>query len=163
MIKGLKLAQVYNAVKGRTVKIILRTENGTFSACSPSGSSAGTYEARKLDMEDVRRVFPFVKKRLLGAEESEVDSILDGLGVNRIGANLTIATSIAAVRAMTGNDAYKFFDKNARKFPLPLGNVIGGGAHKGYTSEQEFLVIPAKAKALRRLQGPTRRYGKKWD
>lgn len=145
MIKGLKLGHVYNAVKEKAVKVSLTTQNGTFCACSPSGSSAGAYEARKLNMQDVAKVFPSVKKRLISSDESEIDSILEKMGVNRIGANLSIALSIAAVRSMTGNDAYKFFGK-PRKFPLPLGNVIGGGAHKGFTSEQEFLLIPSKAK-----------------
>ena len=34
-------------------------------------------------------------------------------------------------------------------FPYPLGNVIGGGAHKGYTSIQEFLVLPTKAETIK--------------
>jgi|WetSurMetagenome_2_1015567.scaffolds.fasta_scaffold116042_3 enolase len=149
MIKGLELAEVYNAVKEKTVKASIKTENGIFSGCSPSGSSAGMYEAKKLSMNAVKRVFPSVKRQLLGKDESEVDGILEKMGINNIGANLSIGLSIAAVRSMTDNQAYKFFSKNARKFPLPLGNVIGGGAHRGFTSEQEFLVIPMKARSMK--------------
>jgi enolase len=60
-----------------------------------------------------------------------------------------LVLSIASIRALSNNNVYKFLDKKANIFPYPLGNVIGGGAHKVYTSIQEFLVLPTKAETIK--------------
>lgn len=60
-----------------------------------------------------------------------------------------MALSIAALRAVSKNNPYKFLNSDANFFPYPLGNVIGGGAHHGYISEQEFLVLPVKARTMK--------------
>jgi len=73
----------------------------------------------------------------------------ENIGIEKIGSDLSLALSIASVRALTNDDAYKFFKKEAEFFPYPLGNTIGGGAHSGYISEQEFLVIPLKARTMK--------------
>jgi enolase len=149
MIKDLGIGQVYNAVKEKTIKISIKTEKGTFSACAPSGTSAGEYEAKKLDIKTIVRNFPAIKRKFIGESESAVDKIIKNIGIDKIGANLSIALSIAAIRALSKNNAYQFFNKKSNVFPYPLGNVIGGGAHKGYTSEQEFLILPVKAKSIK--------------
>lgn len=149
MIKGLGIGQVYNAVKEKTIKVSIKTEKGVFSACAPSGTSAGEYEAKRLDVKTIVKNFPETKKNFIGKNENAVDKIIESIGIDKLGANLSIALSIAAIRALSKNNAYQFFNKKAHAFPFPLGNVIGGGAHKGYTSEQEFLVLPVKAKSIK--------------
>jgi enolase len=149
MIKDLVLSQVYNAVKEKTIKVSIKTEKGVFSACAPSGTSAGEYEAKRLDVKTIVKNFPETKKNFIGKSEDAVDNIIEGVGIGKLGANLSIALSIAAVRALSKNNAYQFFNKKARTFPFPLGNAIGGGAHKGYTSEQEFLILPVKSKSIK--------------
>lgn len=149
MIKSLKISKIFNAVKERTIKITMRTEKGTFSASAPSGTSAGRYETKKLGIETIVKSFPEVKKKFIGKNERDTDKIIDKIGVDKIGANLSITLSIASLRALSANDVYKFIDRKAHTFPFPLGNTIGGGAHKGYTSEQEFLVLPVNARNMK--------------
>ncbi len=149
MIKDLKISQVYNSVKEKTIKISMKTEKGIFTACAPSGTSEGDYEAKTLNNEIIIKNFPEIKKKFIGKNEKNVDKIIEKIGVEKIGANLSLVLSIAAIRALSKNDVYKFLNKKAHIFPYPLGNVIGGGTHKGYTSIQEFLVLPAKAKNIK--------------
>jgi len=149
MIRDLRISQVYNAVKEKTIKITMKTGKGTFSACAAHGSSEGDYEAKELDNEIIIKNFPETKKKFIGKNEKDVDKIIEKIGIEKIGANLTIVLSIAAIRALSKSDVYKYLNKNAHIFPFPLGNAIGGGAHKGYTSEQEFLVLPVRARTMK--------------
>jgi len=144
MIKNIALSEIYNSCKEKTIQISIKTEKGTFSASAPSGTSKGKYEARTINIKTIKKIFPKIKKRLLGKEESKIDKFIE-----KIGSNLSLPLSIAAIRAITNNNPYKFFNSKANTFPYPLGNAIGGGAHSGYLSEQEFLVIPLKAKAIK--------------
>jgi len=149
MIKDITLSEIYNSCGDKTIKISIKNENGIFSASPPSGTSTGTYEAKTLDLEKVKKIFPKIKWRFVGEDEREVDKTIEKIGLEKIGSNLSLTLSIAAIRALTKNDAYKFFNKEAESFPYPLGNTIGGGAHSGYISEQEFLVIPLKARTIK--------------
>lgn len=149
MIEGLSFKEVYNSCEEKTIRISIKNKNGVFSADSPSGTSRGSYEAKTLDINEIKKKFPKIKKNFIGKEEVEVDKIIDKLGIENIGANLSTALSMAAVRAMTKNNPYKLFLNEPELFPYPLGNTIGGGTHGGYMSEQEFLVIPLKAKTMK--------------
>ncbi|MBU3904855.1 MAG: hypothetical protein KJ906_01760, partial [Nanoarchaeota archaeon] len=60
--------------------------------------------------------------------------------ISKLPANISTPLSIAAWKANV---------KYSNIFPYPLGNVIGGGAHGGKTSIQEFLVCPTKAKTMK--------------
>ena len=63
--------------------------------------------------------------------------------------NSVLALQFAILKAMSNNEVHKFLNPNADKMPVPLGNVIGGGAHfKGNASSdfQEFLLIPRSDK-----------------
>lgn len=148
MIKGLNLSEIYNSCKEKTIKVSIKTENGTFSASSPSGTSKGRHEAKTLDTDTIKKIFPKIKREFIGEEESRVDKIIEKVGLERMGSNLSIALSMAAMKAVTDNNPYRFF-KNTESFPFPLGNTIGGGVHSGYISEQEFLILPVKAKTIK--------------
>lgn len=148
MITGIVLSEIYNSCKGKSVRVSIKTDKGTFFASSPSGTSTGSHEAKTLDVERIKRMFPGIKKKFIGKEESSIDEIIEGIGIERMGANLSIALSMAAMKAATNNNPYKFFNKSD-SFPYPLGNTIGGGAHGGYLSEQEFLILPVKAKTIK--------------
>jgi enolase len=149
MIEDITLSEIYNSCKEKTIKVSIKNENGTFSASPPSGTSKGKYEAKTLDIKTIKKSFPKIKKRLIGKREIEVDKIIEKIGIEKIGANFSIALSIAAIKAITKNEPYKFFKNEAEFFPFPLGNTIGGGAHSGYLSEQEILVLPLRAKTIK--------------
>lgn len=149
MIKDITLSEIYNSCKEKTIKVSIKTENGIFSASSPSGTSKGKYEAKTLDFKTIKKNFPKIKKKLIGKREVEVDRTVEKIGIGKVGANLSIALSIASLRAISKNNPYVFLKHDAKFFPFPLGNTIGGGAHSGYPSEQEFLVLPVKAKTIK--------------
>jgi len=149
MIKDIILSEIYNSCKEKTIQISIKTENGTFSASPPSGTSKGNYESKTLDVKLIKKRFPKTKMKFIGRREVEVDDIIERMGIERIGANLSIAMSIAALRAISNNNPYHFLNPHARNFPFPLGNAMGGGAHSGYLSEQEFLVLPVRAKSIK--------------
>jgi len=149
MIKDLKISEVYNSVKEKTITVSMKTRKGIFSACAPSGTSEGDYEAKTLNNETVIKNFPKIKKKFIGKSEKNVDKIIKKIGIEKMGANLSLVLSVAAIRSLSKNNVYKLLNKKAHIFPYPLGNVVGGGAHKGYTSIQEFLVLPIKAKSIK--------------
>jgi enolase len=149
MIKDIILSELYNSCEEKTIKVSIKTEGGTFSAAPPSGTSKGSYEATSLETEEIKKIFPKIKKRFLKKEEKEIDEIIEKIGIEKIGANLSLALSIAAVRAITKNNPYISFTGEQESFPYPLSNTIGGGSHGGYMSEQEFLVLPIKAKTIK--------------
>jgi len=147
MIKDLSISKIFTSCNSRTIKISIKNEKGIFYASSPLGTSKGDYEAKILDVNTIIKNFPKIKKKFIGKNERDIDKIIEGVGIERIGANLSLALSIAGLRASSDNKVYKFLNPLSKTFPNPLGNVIGGGAHKGYTSEQEFLVTN-KAKTI---------------
>jgi enolase len=149
MIKGLALTEVYNSCKEKTVKVSLKTDKGIFYAISPVGTSKGSFEAKTIDNKKLRTIFPKLKERFIGKEESDVDSIIEKIGMEKIGSGFSIAISMAAIRELSDNKPYLFFDNKSSSFPFPLSNVIGGGAHNGYQTEQEFLVVPMNAKTMK--------------
>ena len=149
MIKGIRASQILDSRKKKTVKVVLKTDRGIYTASAASGTSEGKYEAKALDIRAALKNFKKIKKRFIKRSEKNVDRIIEDIGIENIGAHLSISLSIAGFRAVSNNKVYSFLNPKAKTFPLPLGNVIGGGAHKGYTSEQEFLVFPKNAKTMK--------------
>jgi enolase len=148
MIRNVRIFPVLNSRDETTIRTEIVATDGTYSATAPSGKSKGRYEAKAQPFGKIKKLFPLIKKKLVGLDEREfgvVDDALESLGINRIGGNLAIALSMAAVRAAGRGEAYAALGR-IKSFPYPLGNVIGGGAHGGGLSLQEILVIPAKAK-----------------
>jgi len=153
MIRDVSVSTILNSRNEKTIKVFIKTDKGVYNASSPSGKSIGRWEAKTLSIKNILKNFSKTKKNFIDKDEREIDKIIERIGINKIGANLSIALSIAGLRAVSNNKVYKFLNFSARSFPYPLGNVIGGGAHRGYTSEQEFLVLPKKAKTIKEAIG----------
>lgn len=151
MIRDVSISTILNSRREKTIKVSIKTDKGVYNASSPSGKSIGKWEAKTLSIKNILKNFPKIKKNFIDKNEREVDNIIERIGINKIGANLSTALSIASLRAVSSNKVYKFLNPSARNFPYPLGNVIGGGVHRGYTSEQEFLIIPRKAKTIKEV------------
>jgi len=149
MIKDVKISSIYDSRKKKTIKVSLKTGKGIYTASAASGTSEGKYEAKTLPIKTVLKNFPKIKKKFVGKNEKDTDKIIEDIGIGKIGAHLSIALSIAGLRAVSNNIVYKFLNPKSKSFPLPLTNIIGGGVHKGYTSEQEFLVFPKNAKTMK--------------
>lgn len=141
-----------------TIEIEIRTVKGLGRAAAPAGKSRGIKEVVSYPSGGVKEsleIFErFIKKRLIGLDASEQESIdsmlkeIDGTDkFEKIGGNLAYAVSLAttlAASASLGKQLYEFLNPNASVIPLPLGNVLGGGKHagKGAPDIQEMLVVP---------------------
>lgn len=153
MIKDIDILPIYNSRGEQTIKVWVKTGKSVYTGSSPSGKSKGKWEAKTLDVKKVLTLFSGIKKNLIGMEEDfeAVDDLLEELGgkeFGKIGGNLSTAISIACIRATSDNNVFSLLNPGAKSLPYPLGNVIGGGAHGGFSAIQEFLVIPKKAKTI---------------
>ncbi len=157
-----------------TVEVELITESGYHGrAAVPSGASTGEFEACELRDGDkgryggkgvltaVRNVRERIAPRIIGldvAEQAEIDQLLcelDGTeNKSSLGANAILGVSMACARAaaeMTGMPLYRYLGGvAAQRLPVPLMNIINGGAHADNTVDfQEFMVVPVGAPSFR--------------
>jgi len=153
MIRNVKVYPWFNSNGLLTVMAKIWTNSGFYTASVPSGTSKGEKEVANLPIEKLNDVMPSIKKALIGLDErnwEDIDSFLrqmDGTeNLRKIGGNVILAISLAAARACYENELWRMNKKAINLFPYPMGNIIGGGAHGGNTTWQEFLVIPYKAK-----------------
>jgi enolase len=141
-------------------------------AAVPSGASTGKREALELRNKRSKR---FGGKGVVSAVKNIIDKIgpavrgmdaadqfaldkfmieLDGTAnKSNLGANAILAVSMAAARASAlayGLPLYRYFGGiNARCLPLPMMNIINGGAHAANNLDiQEFMIVPVGAKSI---------------
>lgn len=147
MIKTINAIEVFNSRGEKTIKVTVNTEKGIFWSIAPSGASKSFLEPIALPTSKSLEIFKKIKSKLEGIEEEKVDNLLLKIGgkkLEKIGCALAIAISQACYKAIIHE---KLFSK--KLFPIPLSNVLGGGAHGGYTNIQEFLVFPKKPKTIK--------------
>jgi enolase len=157
-----------------TVECDVLLESGVMGrAAVPSGASTGSREAIELRDGDKSRYFG---KGVLKACEhinTEISEAIMGLDANeqafldrtlidldgtdnkaRLGANATLAVSMAVAKAAaeeSGLPLYRYFGgSGAMQMPVPMMNVINGGAHANNNLDlQEFMIIPVGAPSFR--------------
>lgn len=141
-------------------------DGSTGSAMVPSGASTGEYEAHELRDGDAARyqgkgvlkavehVRTEIAKAVRGhniLEQSALDRLLvdlDGTpNKSRLGANAILGVSLAAAHAGAQHVGLPLFrylgGVNAKRLPVPLVNVINGGAHAANSLDfQEFMLVP---------------------
>lgn len=157
-----------------TVECDVLLESGAMGrAAVPSGASTGTREAVELRDGDnarylgkgvlraVENVNTEISEALMGLDAQEqafVDRTLidlDGTeSKGRLGANAILAASMAVARAAaddSGLSLYRYFGGSGpMQMPVPMMNVINGGAHANNTLDlQEFLILPVGATSFR--------------
>jgi len=157
-----------------TVEADVLLESGAMGrAAVPSGASTGSREAIELRDGDARRyggkgvlkavesVNTEISEAIVGLDASEQAFIdktladLDGTeNKSRLGANATLAVSMAAAKAAaeeSGLPLYRYFGGSGpMQMPVPLMNVINGGAHANNNLDvQEFMIVPAGATSFR--------------
>ncbi len=154
MIENVKIYPVFNLWGKRTLEIKVFTENGIYSASVPAGTSRGENEAKEVSVPRALKIFPEIRKNLIGLDEKEWEKLdrllikLDGTQDFRdIGVNTALAASVAVARAAMNNELWRLDGRKLHAdFPFPVSNVIGGGKHGGGCDWQEFLIIPHRAK-----------------
>ncbi len=157
-----------------TVEADVLLESGAMGrAAVPSGASTGSREAIELRDGDAKRyggkgvmkavesVNTEISEAIVGLDASEQAFIdrtlieLDGTeNKSRLGANATLAVSMAAAKAAaeeSGLPLYRYFGgAGPMQMPVPLMNVVNGGAHANNNLDmQEFMIVPAGAKSFR--------------
>ncbi|NCW25072.1 MAG: phosphopyruvate hydratase, partial [Betaproteobacteria bacterium] len=157
-----------------TVECDIRLDSGAFGrAAVPSGASTGSREAIELRDGDPKRylgkgvlaavehVKTEIAECLLGLDARDqcgVDSVLielDGTeNKARLGANATLAVSMACAKAAaqeSGLALYRYMGgMHAHVLPVPMMNVINGGAHANNRLDiQEFMILPVGAGSFR--------------
>jgi enolase len=157
-----------------TVECDVLLESGTMGrAAVPSGASTGSREAIELRDGDkaryggkgvlraVEHVNTEISEAVLGLDASEQAFLdktlidLDGTeNKSRLGANATLAVSMAVARAAaeeSGLPLYRYFGgSGGMSMPVPMMNVINGGAHANNNLDlQELMIIPLGAPSLR--------------
>ena len=153
-----------------TVEATVVLSDGTVGIASvPSGASTGIFEAHELRDEDkfryggkgvreaVCNVCDIISPALSGQYASEQDNIdkmlreLDGTETkSKLGANAILAVSLANARAASNwyrLPLYRYLGGlEATRLPVPMMNVLNGGAHASNTVDiQEFMIVPVGA------------------
>lgn len=157
-----------------TVECDVLLESGVMGrAAVPSGASTGSREAIELRDGDksrylgkgvlkaVEHINTEISEAVLGLDASEQAFLdrtlieLDGTdNKSRLGANAMLAVSMAVARAAaeeSGLPLYRYFGgMNGCQLPVPMMNVINGGAHANNNLDlQEFMIIPVGAPSFR--------------
>ena len=165
LIEHVGLRPILDSRGNKTVEAEVRTASGGFGrAAAPSGASTGEHEAVERPAEEAiaaarERAVPRLVDAVYAGDQREVDQVLhaaDGTeDFSEIGANSAVAISMAAAKAaadVLGAPLYQHLGGafRGRSFPIPLGNVIGGGEHAAEaTAIQEFLSAPVGAPSVR--------------
>ena len=163
-ITSISLRRVLDSRGNPTVEADVLTDSGGFGrAAAPSGASTGEYEAIELPPAEAianarEHAVPRLVDSVYAGDQRAVDGALraaDGTeNFSEIGANSAVAISMAAAKAaadVLGAPLYQHLGGAFRgeNFPIPLGNVIGGGEHaKDATDIQEFLAAPVGAPSV---------------
>jgi len=163
-IRSVGLRRVLDSRGNATVEADVLTESGGFGrAAAPSGASTGEYEAIELPTGEAiaaarQHAVPRLIDEVHAGNQREVDAALHGADgtddFSNIGANSAVAISMAAAKAgadVLGAPLYQHLGGTFRgdNFPIPLGNVLGGGEHaKEATHIQEFLAVPVGAPSV---------------
>ncbi len=172
LIEDVWAREILDSRGNPTLEVEIALEDGTeVRAAAPSGASTGTHEAVELrDGDDryfgkgvqqaVRNVNETIAPEIVGMDplwQEEVDALLvdrDGTpDKSRLGANAILAVSLACAKAgaaSLGVPLWKYLaGARAGRMPIPLMNVVNGGAHADSgLAIQEFMIVPVGAPAF---------------
>jgi enolase len=168
-IETVHARQILDSRGNPTVEVELALRSGaTGRAAVPSGASTGEFEATELrdggdayggkgvtqavgnvngEIADVVRGLDVLDQA--GLDRALID--LDGTpNKSRLGANAILGVSLAAARAAAAEESLPLWrylgGENARVLPVPMMNVLNGGAHADNSVDfQEFMVVPVGA------------------
>ena len=165
--------QIIDSRGNPTVEAEVVLADGTVGrGTAPSGASTGEFEALELRdgdksryggkgvmkaVENINTIIAPALKGISAFDTYAVDAAMikaDGTkDKSKLGANAILAVSIAAARAAANSldiPLYRFLGgANANRLPLPMMNILNGGAHAANTVDvQEFMIMPAGAESF---------------
>ncbi len=169
-IVEVKARQILDSRGNPTVEVDVLTDEGAMGrAAVPSGASTGIHEAVELKDNDkkkylgkgvlkaVKNVNTLIANSIVGFDvtaQAAIDQVmidLDGTpNKAKLGANAILAVSMAAARAAAEEASlplYRYIGgTNARTLPMPMMNILNGGAHADNKIDfQEFMIMPVGA------------------
>ncbi len=172
-IIGIQAREILDSRGNPTVEADVVLEDGTYGrAAVPSGASTGEHEANELRDGDAKRylgkgvrkavqnVAKLIEPELIGLDVTEQITLdramiaLDGTKTkSKLGANAMLAVSMAAARAASASvdlPLHKYLGgPMARTLPVPLMNILNGGAHATNTVDfQEYMIVPVGAESF---------------
>lgn len=173
IIIGVQGREILDSRGNPTVEADVQLETGAIGrAAVPSGASTGENEAVELRDGDskrycgkgvlkaVKNINSVIAPALIGMEctdQTSIDSLLlklDGTPTKKkLGANALLAVSLACARAgaeFSGLPLFRYIGgTNAKTLPVPMMNVLNGGAHSDAPVDvQEFMIMPKGAKSF---------------
>ena len=156
---------LYNSRGSKTIEVDIISDNNFLGrVCAPSGASVGKYEAVSFpnnQPEESLRILKENSQKFIGLESSDLKSVHDTLksldntsNYAKIGGALAFAVTIASMesssKAMNQPLFQTLSSESSFKFPYPLGNILGGGAHAGPGTPdiQEILICSTGSKTI---------------
>ncbi|HWP78495.1 MAG TPA: enolase [Candidatus Nitrosotenuis sp.] len=157
---------VYNSRGSKTIEVDVVSDNKYLGrACAPSGASVGKYEAQSFADNKPEKSLQVLNKNLkkfVGLQSDDLKSIQSQLrkidktsNYSVIGGAVAYALTIASIDSAAKSldePMFKIIAQTKKfRFPFPLGNILGGGAHAGPGTPdiQEILVCSIGAKSPR--------------
>ena len=156
---------LYNSRGSKTIEVDIKSD-GKFlgRVCAPSGASVGKYEAVSFpnnNPEESLKILKDNSQKFVGLESSDLKGIHDVLksldgstNYSIIGGALAFAVTIASMESAAKSADEPLFktlsSESSFKFPYPIGNILGGGAHAGPGTPdiQEILICAIGSKNI---------------
>ncbi len=175
VIEGILGREILDSRGNPTVEVEVFLEDGSEGrAAVPSGASTGIHEALELRdgeanrylgkgvetaVANVNTIIADELEGMFAADQEEIDALLqeiDGTATkSKLGANAILGVSLAVAKAAamsSGQPLYRYLGGvSAKTLPVPMMNILNGGAHTGWQSTdfQEFMVMPVGATSFR--------------
>ena len=164
-ITSIKGRLLYNSRGSKTIEVdIVSDKSHIGRVCAPSGASVGKHEATSFPDNNPEKSLVALNsnlKKFIGLDPSNLKSIHDTIrkidpspNYSKIGGSVAFALTIASVDSASktlGIPLFKLLTKDTDlRFPYPLGNILGGGAHAGPGTPdiQEILVCAKGSKTV---------------
>ncbi len=156
---------LYNSRGSKTIEVdVISDEKYLGRVCAPSGASVGKHEAQSFPQDKPEKSIDILqknKKKFIGLDSSDLKTIHETLrdidqtpNYSKIGGSLAFALTIAATESAARaleTPMFQILSKDSTfRYPLPLGNILGGGAHAGPGTPdiQEILVCATGSKNI---------------
>lgn len=174
-IKDIHAREILDSRGNPTIEVDMTLDNGvTATASVPSGASTGSREALELRDKDPKRyegkgvlqavsnVNTIIRPALIGkkADQLSIDNYLiklDGTeNKSNLGANAILAVSLACLKCLAktnDKELYEYVSNRNVTMPIPMINIINGGAHAVNNIDiQEFMIMPVMKSIKERIR-----------
>ena len=173
-IEQISSREILDSRGNPTVEVEVTLDDGTLArAAVPSGASTGEHEAVELRDGDPGRYSGKGVEKAVAAVHEEIGPALAGMNAvdqrlvdqrlvdldgtpdkSRLGANALLGVSLAVAKAAAESSGLELFryvgGPNAHVLPVPMMNIINGGAHADSSVDvQEFMIAPVGADSFR--------------